>query len=139
MSSKYLSRDEILTAEDIETEEVFVSEWATKNNPKGAVLVRGLNAQERDNFQISILEQPGKSVKVNMTNATSKLAALCIVDENGDRVFSQKDVLELGQKSGSALNKIYTVAQRLSGLSKGDLEELTVNLTQGQSENSNSN
>lgn len=130
---QYLSREQILTADDIVTEEVEVSEW------DGTVLVRGLNAQARDNFQISLMREPGRSVRVNMANATAKLVALCIVDENGDRVFNQKDIVELSIKSGAAMNRVYMVAQRLSGLSIGDLEELTENLAEGQSEDSISN
>lgn len=135
---KYLSREEILTAEDIQTEEVEVKEWKTKGNPKGLVLVRGLTGQERDRFQISVMKNPGKSTEINLMNASSKLVSLCVIDEKGKRVFNQRDVLALSKKSGAAINTVFTVCQRLSGLTSEDLEELTENLSLGQSDNSSS-
>lgn len=132
MPTKYLSREDILTAKDIETEIVEVPEW------KGRVRVRGLNGAQRDKYQISLMKEPGKSKKLMLDNATSKLASLCVVDGKGKRLFSQADIVKLAKKSGAALGRIYTVAQRLSGLGDDDIEELIENFDEGQSENSTS-
>ena len=129
-AEKYLSRDDILTAKDIQTEVVSVPEW------KGKVRVRGLNAAQRDKYQISLLREPGKSIKLALDNATSKLVSLCVVDGKGKRLFSQADIVKLSKKSGAALNRIYTIAQRLSGLGEDDIRELIENFTEGQSESS---
>ena len=129
-AEKYLSRDDILTAKDIQTEVVSVPEW------KGKVRVRGLNAAQRDKYQISLLQEPGKSIKLALDNATSKLVSLCVVEGKGKRLFSQADIVKLSKKSGAALNRIYTVAQRLSGLGEDDIRELIENFTEGQSESS---
>lgn len=123
---KILTKDEILSAQDIKTEEVEVIEWG------GSVLVRGLTALERDRFEASVISQHGKSVKVKMEGARAKLASLTIVDEDGKRIFSQADLAKLSGKSAGALNRVYNVAARLSGITDEDLEEITQDFEGGQ-------
>lgn len=118
---KFLSRDDILQVKDIKTEVVQVPEWG------GAVKVKGLNGTQRNEYEQSLIDMNGKNVKMNMKNAVAKLVALTVVGEDGKRLFEQADVEALGQKSGAALNRIYEVAMRLSGLSDADMDELTKN------------
>lgn len=116
-----LTRDVILQANDLPTEEVEVPQW------NGSVRVRALTGAERDAFEQSIVEQKGKSTKMNLTNLRAKLVALTIVDEEGKRIFSDADARLLGEKSAIALNTVFEVAQRLSGLTPTDVEELAGN------------
>lgn len=125
---KLLTRDAILQAEDLPTEDIEVEEWG------GAVRVRALTGAERDAFEQSIVEQRGKSTRVNMRNIRAKLVALTVVDADGKRLFSDKDAELLGKKSAAALDRVFEVAQRLSGLSPEDMEELSGNSEEGQSE-----
>lgn len=116
-----LTRDAILHAQDIRTETVAVPEWG------GEVEVRGLTGTERDALEASIVEQRGRKTSINLHNIRAKLVAQSVVDEDGARIFTDDDVAELGRKSGMALDRVYTVAQRLSGLTTADIEELTKN------------
>lgn len=125
---KLLTRDAILQAEDLLTEDVEVEEWG------GAVRVRALTGAERDAFEQSIVEQRGKSTRVNMRNIRAKLVALTVVDGDGKRLFSDKDAELLGKKSAVALNRVFEIAQKLSGLSPEDMEELSGNSEEGQSD-----
>lgn len=125
-----LTRDAILNAPDIQTETVSVPEWG------GEVIVRGLTALERDRFDIAIINQDGKQIKMNLLNARAKLVALTVVDETGKQIFKDEDVAALSQKSAAAVDRIYSVAQRLSGISDKDVEELEKNLETTQSEGS---
>lgn len=125
---KLLTRDAILQAEDLPTEDIEVEEWG------GAVRVRALTGAERDAFEQSIVEQRGKSTRVNMRNIRAKLVALTVVDADGKRLFSDKDAELLGKKSAAALDRVFEVAQRLSGLSPEDMEELSGNSEEGQSD-----
>lgn len=119
-SNGFLTRDQILAAEDIQTEVVSVDEW----QDGGKLRVRGLSGRQRDLYQASLLVEPGSSEEVTLENATARLLAYCIVNEDGSRMFSEDDVAALGEKSGTALNRVYAVAQRLSGLTKQDMNEL---------------
>ena len=128
MSVKVLDKASILEAQDLETEKVEVPEWG------GIVLVRGLTGTERDNFEASILRGQGKNMTVNMENLRAKLVARSAVGEDGARLFSDADAVALGKKSAAALSKVFTVAQKLSGLSDDDVKGLTEGLTDAPSD-----
>lgn len=117
-----LNRDQILQAKDLVTETVEVPEWG------GSVLVKSLTGAERDQFEAAIVEQKGRDTKVNMRNARARLVALSVVDEEGKKLFSPNDVSLLGAKSAAALQRVFNVAMRLSGISEEDVRELTEEL-----------
>lgn len=121
-----LSRDAILSAEDLGREEVEVPEWG------GSVYVQAMSGTERDAYESSIIEinQDAKgnvSTTRKMENARAKMCARCIVGEDGERLFGDADIDALGRKSAKALDRVYAVAARLNGMSDADLEELTGN------------
>ena len=126
----YLSREQILKVDDLQFEDVEVPEWG------GVVRVRGLTGTERDAFEESIIDQRGKKTRVVMANLRAKLVAQSIVDEDGRRLFSERDVGALGEKSAAALQRVFNAAQRLSGISDEDVEELVKNSSDGQSDGS---
>jgi hypothetical protein len=117
-----LTREQILEAQDIQTEEVAVKEWG------GSVKVQGMTGRERDAFEAEILQQKGKNFSVNMQNIRAKLVAVSLVNGDGKRIFNDKDVTALGKKSAAALDRVFSVAQELSGISTEDVEELAKNL-----------
>jgi hypothetical protein len=115
-----LSKDDILKSNDNAPEEVDVPEWG------GTVLVRGMTGRERDAFEVSLL-QPGRGGRraVDPVNLRAKLIARCVVDDDGNRLFTDADAVELGAKSAAAVDRVYAVAAKLSGMSEGDQEEMT--------------
>lgn len=115
---KFLNRAEILAISDLKTEDVFVPEW------DAWVKVRSLNASERDHFEASTIQRKGKSVVTNLEHIRARLCLLCMVDENGERLFQEEDTFPLGGKSAAALDRVFQVAQRLNGLRDADIEEL---------------
>lgn len=119
-----LSREAILQAQDLDRELVEVPEWG------GAVYVRAMTGMERDAYERRMVTVRGDRPGVNLdglVNMRAWVAATCIVGEDGERLFSEKDIRALGQKSAAALDRIYAVAMRLSGLTAEDLEELEKN------------
>ena len=131
MTKKYLTREDILKAVDIEIEEVHVPEWFD-----GYVFVKGLTGTERDSFEMSIVKQRGKSASVNMSNIRAKLAALTLCDKEGVRLFTEADVKALGKKSATALQRVFDVAQKLSGIGEDDIDELAEELEENPLEGS---
>jgi hypothetical protein len=113
-----LNRDAILSADDLSKELVSCPEWG------GEVYVRALTGAERDRFESSLIEQRGKNQKLNMTNIRAKLAAMAICDDQGKRLFTDADVTALAAKSAAALNRVFDVARKLSGLADNEVEEL---------------
>lgn len=119
--SKYLTREAILSATDLGFEDVEVREWG------GTVRVRGMTGNERDEWEWEMVQTRSEDKRENKRRLRAKLVSLTVVDENGQRLFSEADVEALGQKSVRALQRVYNVAQRLSSISAGDLEELAGN------------
>ena len=116
-----LTKSAILAADDLKTEDVDVPEWG------GTVRVCAFSGRERDAFEASLVRGDGKDRKVDLTNMRARLVALTVVDDSGQKVFTQDDVDLLGAKSGAALDRVFSVAQKLNGLSGADVEELTKN------------
>jgi len=116
-----LSRDDVLKAEDLTTEEVDVPEWG------GSVLVRGMTGRERDEFEVSVTVEHGGQMVQDFANLRAKLVARCTVDEDGERLFTDADVAALGEKSGAAIDRVFAAASRLSGMGEKDVQELTQN------------
>jgi len=114
-----LTRGAIQQAQDLQQEIVPVPEWG------GDVIVRGLTGAERDAFEGDIISQNGKNMSLNTANMRAKLVARSVIDEMGKRLFSDDDIQMLGTKSAVALQRIFDVAQRLSGMSEKDVQELS--------------
>lgn len=127
---KYLSRDDVFAVDDRVTEEVHVPEWG------GWLRVRSLSGAERDALEQSMIVMRGKERETNLTAFRQKLVARTVVSGDGKRMFSDADVAALGQKSSSALDKVASVAIRVSKMTQEDVEELTKNSESGQSDDS---
>ena len=100
-----LSKDAILAADDLPRESVSVPEWG------GEVLVRTMSGTDRDAFEASLLEKEGR-----MANVRARLVALTLCDARGDRLFGDGEIATLGRKSARALDRVFSVAQRLNGI-----------------------
>jgi hypothetical protein len=110
-------RENILAADDLPREKVATDEWAPSGVP--FVYVRGLTAAERDDYEQSLTERgPDGTVraKVRQQNLRAGFVARVIVDENGERVFTDKDVDALGGKNASVIDRIWDRARELSGM-----------------------
>jgi hypothetical protein len=118
---RILGRDEILAVNDLKTETVPVPEWGAGV----AVIVRSLTGAERDTYEAEMLGQAsgeGEDRQYDLGNIRAKLAARTIVDEAGKRLFSEADVVALGEKNASALDRVAEVARRLSRISAADVK-----------------
>jgi hypothetical protein len=118
------SRRAILDLADLPTETVLVPEWG------GAVRVRGLTGKERDDYEGGIMvsrrnpKTGDLTQEMNLANVRARLVVRSVVDEAGQRVFTDEDAEALGGKSAHAVSRIFDVAQRLSGMRPEDLKEL---------------
>ena len=110
-------REQILETNDLPLEAVEVPEWKT------TVYMRGMTAIERDHWELSIYEAKG----IKMENIRARLVVLTICDENGNRLFNDDEVEKLGKKNAKVINRLFEIAQRLSGIGSKDVEELGKN------------
>lgn len=109
-----LTKEAILSAADIEHEDVSVPEWG------GTVRVRTMTGLERDAMGARFIGADGKP---DMSRYNTLLLASSIVDEKGDQVFSVDDVQALGAKSARALDRVLVVAQRLNAFGQEAVEK----------------
>ena len=132
MTETLLTREQILEVQDIQSQIVDVPEWG------GSVKVQGMTGEERDGFEASTFKGQGKDIRLNWRNIRAKLVAHSVVNGDGKRVFNDQDVKALGKKSAAALDRVFAVAQELSGITQDDVEELAKNLVSDQSDDSGS-
>lgn len=135
----FLTRDEIFAADDVQTEEVAVPEWGGPANPHATVLVRGMSGTERDAFETSLITGKGKDQTVSLKDIRAKLCARTICGPDKVRLFSDSDIEALGKKSAKALDRVFGVAQRLSGITDEDIADLEKNSKSAPSGGSSSN
>ena len=114
-------RDQILAVQDREIREVAVPEWGL------TVWVSAMSARARDLWEAEIIERRKAGGAGIYDNMRASLLARCIVDEQGQRVFGENDVALLGEKSAAALDRLFSVASELNGLSETDRKALAGN------------
>ena len=109
-----LSRDQIAEAKDVVFEDVEVPEWG------GSVRVRGLTARQRGEYEQSLVKGTGRNRSIEMRGGRERLLVLCCVDETGMALFTADDVRMLARKSAAAVERVYDVAARISGLTEAE-------------------
>ena len=124
-----LTRETILAAQDLLTEDVPVPEWG------GTVRVRMFTGTERDAFASSLVGADGKT---DLTNYRARLLAASIVDESGAHPFTDADVAALSGKSALALERVFTVADRLNSTGAAAVDTAEKNSLPAQSDVSTS-
>lgn len=114
-----LTRDQILKAADLQSEEVQVPEWY------GSVKVQQMTAGEL----LTLQDRCKVNGQVDSRLILLKMCAACIVDDQGKRLFSdsQEDMTFLEGKSQVALERIFDVAKRLNRLGADTVEEAKKN------------
>lgn len=100
-----LTRETILSAQDLKSQDVEVPEWG------GTVRVRMMTGAERDALGASLI---GPDRKPDMSQYRTRLLSLCIVGEDGRLLFGLDEIAALGGKSGVALDRVYKVAEALN-------------------------
>jgi hypothetical protein len=119
--NRSLDKEAIFGISDLITQRVEVPQWG------GYVLIRSLTTKERGRLELSIHERKGVNVTENLALLRSRMVMLSVVNEEGSRMFDDRDIERLEEKSAAAMDLIFTAAMRLSGISKSDVDELTKN------------
>lgn len=126
----YVSRQQIADADDITEEDVPVPEWG------GKVRVRGLTGEQRDEFEGSIIVEkrdPDRKGKTKSSVEHRRLRAKLVVKsvvhppdspQAGQPMFDETDIGWIAAKSAAALDRVFSTAQRLSGMSDEDVDDL---------------
>ena len=114
-----LTRDSILEMNDRATQEIDVPEWG------GVVTIKEWGLPERGAF-VEVMEKR-TSGEVGMSDAMALCVVLSVVDENGARIFTDKDVALVSRKSGKAAERIFAAAMSLNMVTRKEVETLEGN------------
>lgn len=116
-----LSKSEILRPDELPFEDVEVPEWG------GSVRVRVMTGAEKDAWEASIYQMKADGATFNQDNFRASLVSRTLSDESGPLDFSPLEILELGNKSSIALDRVFNAARRINRITKEDQDELTKN------------
>ena len=117
------SPDQLWAVDDHSYEWVTVPEW------KMRVRVRGMTGAERDRWEgeMADTQRPGGLAKNWSVNMRARMVSRCVVNEHGESIFNSGMVAALGERNAAALDRVFDVARRLSGLAREDVDELMGN------------
>ena len=106
-----LTREQILSANDVDTVAVHVPEWG------GDVYVKTFDGAARDRIEAHVM----RDGKANMDGLRALVVALSACDESGKELFTLADIAALEKKSATALDRVFSEASKLNRL--GDDKE----------------
>ena len=112
-----LSKDQILSADDMGLLEVAVPEWG------GSVFVRVMTVGERDSYENEWMVNKDRGV----SNFRSKFLQRVLCDEKGDLLFPPAEVEKLAKKSARVITRVWDAAMKHNSLTDDDVEELAKN------------
>ena len=125
---KLLTANDIINAQDLAQERVEVPEWG------GDVIVRALSAYDREWWESQMMTdnvgadgKPAGTPKWNLLNGRAKLLSRALIDEDGNAIFDEVQLVKLGQKNNGVVNRLFQKAQELSGLQPLAVEDAEKN------------
>ena len=111
---KFLSRDEIMAADDLPHTDVPVPEWG------GMVRVRTLRGSDRSRLMaITAGADAGAP-----DDWIERLVVACTCDENGEPLFEVADMQALRAKNAKALQRVFKAADDLNSISDAAVDSL---------------
>ena len=119
---KKITKADIVAFNDLKSETIEVPEWG------GSVTIRRMTGGERDAYEADIFESKGAQLQLKRENFRAKLIARCLVDDNGERMFSDGEIAALSKKSAAALDRLFAACQRLNGMTGAEQEKIEKNL-----------
>src|SRR6266849_4468366 len=107
-----LTKLQIRNAKKLITETVLTPEWGEGSY----AIVKRLSAKERDQFEESNVKGTGKDRRLDLSNVRARLVSLCLVDDQGNRLFTDQEAEELGEYDSLVMDRIFDAAHLLNRL-----------------------
>lgn len=118
------SGKEIFAIDDVASEVVRVPEWTDKQGRVPSVLVYSLDGAQRDKYQSSLMytDKKGRS-QIDIVEANARLLVLACRNRDGSPLFTRFEIDQLQKKNSAAIDRLVTVASRLSRLNNTAADE----------------
>jgi hypothetical protein len=110
-----LTRAQINESVDRKWEDVDVPEWG------GEVRLMELSSADRGYIEAGSVVAQGQNPTLRVESLKTyreKLVAFAMVDENFKRVYTNKEMAELGVKSGAVIERLAAKVQEISGMGR---------------------
>jgi hypothetical protein len=127
-------KDQILSFDDRTKEPVDVPEWGS---PKIFLRVISAAAREAVDDALTTVDKDG-TIRFNRIGADARLLVQCLVDEDGERIFTDADVDALGEKSSAVLARLAEKARELNSVGLDDEKVVEEGKDSGQDQSSSS-
>jgi hypothetical protein len=89
------------------------------------ITLQGMTGKQRDAWEGSLIVQKGNGKRrVNTANVRARLVVASAIEPDGSRAFTDEDAGWVGNLRVDVLTRLYEAAQRLSGVSDEDVDEL---------------
>jgi hypothetical protein len=126
-----LTKEQIAAIDDLSSKVVpfDVPEWG------GVVYIRPMSVGELDDYSNAVVRAKPSG---GLPNFRAGLVAKCLCDESGKRLFSDEEILVLGQKNAVVMNRLYKACDDLNDISPKKVEDIAGNSSAGQPESSSS-
>ena len=112
-----MTRDAILNAKGFRKREVEIPEW------NDTIFIRAFSSIDRGIIEAEMASiQGGNYDKYALVRAKVCVASIC--DENGNMLFTEADVEEIGKKDSAVIERIFNEAIDLNGYTDQDIEDL---------------
>lgn len=111
-----LTREQILQADDLKRVKVDVPEWG------GEVYISVLSAAARDAIEADWAASDGK-----VEHLRSRVVARTLTDGAGNRLFGDEDIPEVAKKNSAAIDRLFSEAMKINGMSAGSVEDAEKN------------
>lgn len=115
-----LGKKQIDDAVDRKWEDVPVPEWG------GEVRIMELSSADRGYIEAGTVVAQGSTASVRVESLKTyreRLVAFGLVDENFERLYTNKQIEELGKKSGKVIERLAAKVQELSGMGRFAVKE----------------
>lgn len=117
-------REQIQQADDFQiSDPIPCPEWGADC----VLYVKGISGAERDSFEEACFIKRGKRRELSLQDVRAKLIVLAACEKDGKPVFRPGDEKWLTRKSGKVLDRLFSVAQKINGITEEDIEEIAGN------------
>jgi hypothetical protein len=107
-----LTKQQIIESNDLVTKTIPVPQWG------GVVIVREAMSRDREEYDRSLVDtqmvNDKPTVVTNYDNAKARLVVKCLVDEQGNRLFSDAEAEVLGRKNANVIERLFNEITTLS-------------------------
>jgi hypothetical protein len=115
-----LSKDAIFSVNDSDLVEFSVPEW------DGTILLRSMSGKQRNDYEHWASTQ-SKAKVPDYRGIRERLIINCVVDENGEQLFSESDIAKLSEKNSEVIDRIHTKCRVICGMDEDAVEDAVKN------------